>query len=303
MHTTESRETGNLHAQDDYAVHLRFSQELYGRITAMPALIRTRLLRLEFKPEFLELANRALEEADLAVRANSRGVLAHIQRGRILHMLLREEEAQAAYRTAIACDPQDEDARAAYAHFLMRRGELQAAREQMEAAFLFDPARADMLALRDFIEAGERDPAVFRDYWMAYIRYGVSDIQSSPEEIKRMIRLIQQIGEDPRGPMKVYMKLRPEDKEIRLAYGKVLFERGEYTQALRHFKDMQKSDPNDPDVRRWLDRLNEQGKAGRLIGDLLFKGIVMPISIVIMSPVLAYRWLCVLKSRDLPNIW
>ncbi len=303
MRTTASRENRNAHDQDGYGAHLRASQELYGQIVAMPAVIRTRLLRLEFKPEFLELANRALEEADLAVRANFRGVLAHIQRGRILHMLLRKEEAQEAFRTAIACDPQDADAPAAYAHFLMRRGELQAAREQMEAAFLFDPARADMLALQDFIEAGERDPAVFRDYWMAYMRYGVSGIQSSPEEIKRMIRLVQEIGEDPRGPMKVYMKLRPEDKEIRLAYGRVLFERGEYSQARRHFKKMQKSDPYDPDVQRWLDRLNEQGTAAPLIRNVLFKGIVMPISIVIMSPVLAYRWLGVLKSRDLPNIW
>lgn len=73
MHTTASRENRNAHDQDGYGAHLRASQELYGQIVAMPAVIRTRLLRLEFKPEFLELANRALEEADLAVRANSRG--------------------------------------------------------------------------------------------------------------------------------------------------------------------------------------------------------------------------------------
>ncbi|OWA34567.1 hypothetical protein B9G55_15205 [Saccharibacillus sp. O16] len=292
---------------EDYVVHLQLSQELYQRMVNMPSVIYTRLLRLHFKPEFLELADRALEEAELAVKANPYGVMAHVQRGRILHMLLRVEEAEQAYQTAIAYDPQDVNAHAIYAHFLMRRGELQLTRERMEIALRLDPQREDMLVLRDFIEEGERNPESLHRHWMTHMQYGVSDKQSSPEEIRRMILLLLRMGKDPTGPMKVYLKLRPDDKEIQLAYGSTLFKSKKYNEASRYFRKMLNRFPGDTDVQRWLHQLDELGtwkvKTVPMIETFLYRGVALPIYMLVMSPVLAYRWLGVLRSRDLPNTW
>ncbi|NGZ75778.1 tetratricopeptide repeat protein [Saccharibacillus alkalitolerans] len=273
---------------DFYYYHIRLSEELYNLLMTLPAIAHTRRFTREFIPEYLQMANRALEEACIAVEMRPDLSSGHSAKAAVLSLLLRYEEALECYRTAIVCEPQDARARASHADLLMRLGYLKEAREEADYALSLDSGLRETRQLRELIEEGERNPKVLHDYWLSHATFGTSEYLSTPAAMKRLILLKLKTGERPMKLMRVYLKGMSDDAEIRLAYGKTLYDARQYDRAMKYFRRQLRRYEGDVELRRWVDELDKMSAWKRSVAPVIRRtasGIGMTIFSILFSPV------------------
>lgn len=256
-----------------YFYPLRLSQERFKQILAMRKIGSARAPFRGFDPKFSATADLALREAEQAASLRPDIAAVHIQRGKLLALTLRFEEAESAFMRAISCDRQSAEAHAAYADFQMRQGDIEAARDSMEQALRLEPNRQDMQELRRLMEQGEQDPDVLRKYWRIQLLHASLAPDPSSQELRRQIGLLMQIGDDPSRKFEQYLRKEPDDTAIRMVYANLLFERKDYDQAARQLEQAKKGWPDDPAIRSLDERLNSLGVGQKRLAPLLRRSL------------------------------
>lgn len=90
-------------------------------------------------------------------------------------------------------------------------------------------------------------------YWSIYTEYNPNHL----DYLLKVIDLKLSYGkEQPIKELKKYLKLKPEDIEKQIAYGKALYDQKKYSKAERHFKILQQKHPENPNIKEWLDTLS-----------------------------------------------
>ncbi|MDO3408904.1 tetratricopeptide repeat protein [Saccharibacillus sp. CPCC 101409] len=273
---------------ESYYYHLRLSQVLYEVLLEDPYPLQSRFFRYTFKPEYARLGERVLAEAETAIGLEPERAAGYAQKAAVLDLMLRPEESEAAIREAIACEPQGHYVRALHAHFLLKKGELKAAREEVDYALSLNPDNVDARQIRERIEEGARNPALLQKYWLERASYGTSEYFDRLEVRRRRILLILRAGRRPLWQMSRYLKRAPDDVDIQLAYGKALSEDKQPDRALRHFRRLQRRWPDNTDIPAWIGQLKKLGVwAGSIkpmLRRILYWGIAVPIVLIVYIP-------------------
>ncbi|MEJ8306976.1 tetratricopeptide repeat protein [Saccharibacillus sacchari] len=256
-----------------YFYPLRLSQERFKQLLAMRTIGSARGPFRGFRKDFSEKAEVALYEAQRAASLRHDLAAPHIQCGKLLALTVRPQEAEQAFVQAIACDNRSAEAHAAYADFLMRQGDPEAAGDSLDAALRLEPDRQDMLELRRLIDQGEQDPGVLRDYWRTQLLHASLAPDPSSQELRRQIGLLMQIGDDPSRKFEQYLQQESDDVAIRMVYVNMLFERKDYDQAAKQLEQARKEEPNNPEILSLDERLNKLGFRQKQLAPLLRRSL------------------------------
>ena len=184
-------------------------------------------------------ASEALTESALAVAGGKKIVEAKLAEGHARELELKEVEAEAAFREAVAWRPDAAEAHVALGHVLVGTGKVDAGIAELRTALLLDPHAPEALnelghALPNGVEAiSELENAVRERPTYKQALYHLAEIELE----------LGRLGEARKAAIAA-LKIDPQDTSVRVVAGKILLAAGKPDEAITEANIALASIPN-----------------------------------------------------------
>ncbi|WJQ84236.1 tetratricopeptide repeat protein [Brevibacillus brevis] len=218
-----------------------------------PTILEEYKLELEAIVELLQTGMKLMPDS-----ASMHGLL-----GFTYLRLCMFEEAEDAFKTTLALNPQTEKYYVAYSRLQYFLGRKDEAKKLVHLALTINPEDSTALEINQYLEKEDeidKDGAVYAGQIKSLHRRIVQLYPKSQVHHLRLIKILFHFGEnEPSKELKAYLKLNPNDLEMNLTYGKILYDKKEYKEALDHFHRCHTIFPDNEHIQNWIDRISEDG--------------------------------------------
>lgn len=184
-------------------------------------------------------ASEALTEVGLAVAGGKKIVAAKIAEGHARELELKEPEAEAAFREAVAWRPDDSAAHVALGHLLVGVGKVDAGLAEIRSALQLDAHDPEALnALGHALPNGAEAVSALEN--------AVLERPTYKEALYRLAEIQLGLGHipDARKAALTAIKIDPQDTSLRVIAGKILLAEGKPDEAINEAKTALTSIPN-----------------------------------------------------------
>ncbi|AWX56096.1 tetratricopeptide repeat protein [Brevibacillus brevis] len=247
FHYLDLATTLNIKVQEQYGDSFIFTG------LKRPTILEEYKLELETIVEILQTGTKLMPD-----NATMHGLL-----GFTYLRLCMFEEAEDAFKTALTLDPRTPKYYVTYSRLQYFLGRKDEAKELVHLALTINPEDSTALEIIQFWEKEDeidKDGAVYAAQIKSLHRRIVQLYPKSPVHHLRLIKILFYFGEnEPRKELKAYLKLNPNDLEMNLSYGKILYDNSEYKEALGHFRRCNTIFPDNEHIQNWIDRISEKG--------------------------------------------
>ncbi|MFM1655069.1 tetratricopeptide repeat protein [Brevibacillus sp. B_LB10_24] len=229
--------------------------------------------RNEIQPAYLSRVNRAIEMLHEANRLQPDDPQQYRLLGLCFDALGKPAEALEHLKTAIVLDSAQAGIHANLAFLYMRYGDLRSAKSHSEQALMLDPHLEEGLNAQQTLDAYQQNPKEYYRLLKNYWKQLCSVYPEDPANWLTAIQLQLEFGIDrPIKELKAYLQLKPEDLEMQVTYGKMLYEEKRYLAAVRHFRELERLFPDNAAIQSWLETLSRIGKS-KLYTTPIWKGL------------------------------
>lgn len=213
--------------------------------------------KFSLKPEFVAHLQQAMNYLHLAMEYDPENSYDLILMAECYDYLRQPDKSFEYARQAILLDPASDTAHTYLAFFHLMYGDLQDARFHCEQVLMQNPNHRRALEILNEIKTYETNT---EKYYQSQFKYWNSICKCHPNNtdyLRKVIELKLSFGKhQPIMELKKYMKLKQEDWEMQITYGKVLYDKKSYVRAKQHFKKLHQKYPVNPYVQDWLDTLS-----------------------------------------------
>lgn len=280
FHYLDLATTLNAKVQDQYGDSFIFTG------LKRPTILEEYKIELETIVELLQTGMKLIPDS-----ASMHGLL-----GFTYLRLCMFEEAEDAFKTTLALNPQTEKYYVAYGRLQYFLGRKDEAKKLVHLALTINPEDSTALEIIQHLEREDeidKEGATYAVQIKNLHRRIVQLYPKSKVHHLRLIKILFYFGEnEPRKELKAYLKLNPNDLEMNLTYGKILYGNKEYKEALSHFQRCNTIFPDNEHIQNWIDRISEKGS---FIINLFYWGmnplakLILWLSFVIIYPIVVVR--------------
>nr|WP_106780316.1 tetratricopeptide repeat protein [Lysinibacillus timonensis] len=172
-------------------------------------------------------------------------------------MLRKPEEAYEFISKTINLDPTSTNAHLLLASYHLNNGDLNTASSHCKQALMQEPNNNYAIELQDEINSFETD---VKQYYLHRVQYWLRICKAYPTHAANWLQVIRiklEYGKHkPIKELKKYLKLSPDDWDMQITYGKVLYDDKRYLSATQHFQMLNQANPVNPFVREWINTLS-----------------------------------------------
>ncbi|KZE49356.1 hypothetical protein AV540_14615 [Brevibacillus parabrevis] len=168
------------------------------------------------------------------------------------------EEAERNSKAALEIDPNNSTFLVEHAFVLYDLGKLEEAKQAVDAALRIDPEYHFASQLQESISKSQAD---YFDYLhqMSFKSANFANLyKDRPDIYLRSIQLMLMANRfSPIKELKKYLKLEPDNLEMNMHYGRLLFMGRKYKKAVAHFQKCAERFPGQAQVEDWLQKASE----------------------------------------------
>ncbi|MEJ8545770.1 tetratricopeptide repeat protein [Brevibacillus borstelensis] len=249
--------------------------------------------RYFFVGESKKKMEEALKIAEQAIGIDPQNSRIHSITGHLYYALGKYEEAEKEYAIALELSPEDAEKLANYAFLLFTLGKREDGRSYLDQALSMDPdAREVHYVLSQFEQHEDQ-----QDYYRFVSSTFEAWSQLYPDSLwhlEQLIRIKLQFDRKPMKELKKYLSIRPDDLEMQIAYGQLLFDKDKYKAALAHFQKIQRQFPGNAHIETWIQTVLDKGAFKIYVLPWItpfFQGLIYAIAIVYLLFLYIFRLL------------
>lgn len=214
--------------------------------------------KLRLKQEEVDRILRAIDYLNLSIEYDPEILNNFILMANAYDLLFQTEISYEYAQKALLLDPTSVEAHAFLAFFQIVYGDLQNARFHCEQILMYEPNDGRALEFLNEIKIYETDTEKYYNTQIQYWSFRSRFYPTNTHYLQKLINIKLSYGKhQPINELKKYLKLKPEDLEMQITYGKALYDKKYYLKAEQHFKKLQQDNPANPYIQDWLDTLSK----------------------------------------------
>ncbi|MED1722609.1 tetratricopeptide repeat protein [Brevibacillus parabrevis] len=168
------------------------------------------------------------------------------------------EEAERNSKAALEIEPSNPTFLARHADVLYYLGKLEEAKQAVDAALEIDPEYRFASELQETISKSQADYFGYLHRMSFKSAVYANLYRDRPDIYLRSIQLMLMANRfSPIKELKKYLKLEPDNLEMNMHYGRLLYLGRKYKKAVAHFQKCAERFPGQPQVEDWLQKASE----------------------------------------------
>lgn len=233
-------------------------------------------------PHLVKAAEEAIQEIHQAIQLQPDIAEYHVKLGALYFMFFRTAEARLQFQQAIRLEPQNAEVNGGYALFLLQECQIKEAREHCEFALMLDPNQeAALLVKEQLYSYATAKEQFFKDLRRSY--HLKTKVIPDAEHLLQFSKILLEEGKvQPLRQLKAYLRLKPDDLDVQLIYGKALYDAKHYFTAHNYFKHLKHKWHDNAYIDGWLAELSQLSVMERNIIPFLKRCIIVPVKLVIV---------------------
>ncbi|KQO17258.1 tetratricopeptide repeat protein [Paenibacillus sp. Leaf72] len=252
---TRSLELDPNDAPSNYHLAVTFCEQAVYRYGRKP--YQRVWFRVSWKKRLKERLDESCKLLRTSIRLDPEYSWSYAYLSYVLRIVGRMEESEKLIVTALQLEPQNAEFLAEHAVVLQNLGRLEEAVQVVESAVELDPFNKFVVGTHDSVRKNQ-------ERYIHYLRSLFSETfvlaklnDNDPAILLRGIRIAQLEKKiSPNTLLKEYLKKHPNDLEMSLHYGNILYKGKFYQQAIAHFKQCSERHPGHPQVEAWVQQVS-----------------------------------------------
>lgn len=232
-----------------------------------------------FDPYYKSQMDRAIHIAQQGLEVSPENAQLLGLLGRI-HLHMGEfQESEKKLQMSLAIDPQNVTSCADYGNLQFVMGNMDEAKRLIDHGLMFSPNDSDLHFVRKRIESFHNKEKYYDYLSNLHEKYAHVYPNSSPQYLQ-LIKIKLLMGKKPIKELRKYVSSHPEEIEMQVTLGQLLYEDGQLKKALDHFLTLKKQYPNHTEIAKWVDTISSKG-----IWKIHLKHWLTPIGYLILFPI------------------
>lgn len=244
------------------------------------------LRKLRFEYFFVGESKKKMEEAlrisEQAVGIDPQNSRIHSIRGHLYYALGKYEEAEKEYAAALELRPDDGEKHANYAYLLFTLGKREEGQRYLDQALSIAPHAREVQYVSSQFEQ-YKDPQDYYRFISQTFEAWSHLYRDSLWYLEQLIRIKLQFERKPKKELKRYLSIKPDDLEMQITYGQMLFDDEKYKAALAHFQKIKQQFPGNAHIETWIQTVLDKGTFKIYILPwiaLVFQGLIYAVALV-----------------------